>query len=104
MYTYTYTRTSVLVDQVDLFLSAAGIADSTRKPVVDAISERWLEQVGVFIEDDGQRVLEGALQIRLECALRPRRPHRIHRSTRLERRRRTRAHSARKEIARGRGE
>lgn len=63
MYTYTYTRTSVLVDQVDLFLSAAGIADSTRKPVVDAISERWLEQVGVFIEDDGQRVLEGALQI-----------------------------------------
>jgi hypothetical protein len=63
MYTYTYTRTSVLVDQVDLFLRAAGIDDSTRKPVVDAISERWLDEVGVFIEDDGERVLEGALQI-----------------------------------------
>lgn len=63
MYTYTYTRTGVLVDQVDLFLKAAGITDHARKRVVDAISERWLDEVGVFIEDSGQRVLEGALQI-----------------------------------------
>ncbi len=63
MYTYTYTRTAVLVDQVDLFLKAAGIAEDARKRVVDAISERWLDEVGIYVEQDGQRVLEGALQI-----------------------------------------
>lgn len=63
MYTYTYTRTSVLVDQVDLFLKRAGIDVAPRKRVVDAINEKWLEQVGLYVEDGGERVLEGALQI-----------------------------------------
>ena len=63
MYTYTYTRTSVLVDQVDLFLQAGGIEDGARKRVVDAINERWLEQVGLYVEEDGKRVLDGALEI-----------------------------------------
>lgn len=63
MYTYTYTRTSILVDQIDLFLQMAGIEDGPRKRVVDAVSEKWLEQVGVYVEDAGERVLEGALEI-----------------------------------------
>ena len=63
MYTYTYTRTSVLVDQVDSFLQASGIQDGPRKRVVDAVSEKWLEQVGVYVEDHGERVLEGSLEI-----------------------------------------
>ena len=62
-YTYTYTRTSVLVDQVDIFLRSSGIEDSDRKRVVDAITEKWIEAVGVFVVKDGQRVLEGSLEI-----------------------------------------
>lgn len=63
MYTYAYTRTSVLLDQVDLFFQAAGIEEAARKRVVDAVNERWLEQVGAYVEEDGERVLEGALEI-----------------------------------------
>jgi hypothetical protein len=63
VYTYTYTRTDTLVDQVDLFLRASGIGDSARKRVVDAISEKWIEAVGVFVETNGERVFEGSLEI-----------------------------------------
>lgn len=63
IYTYTYTRTSVLLDQVDLFFRAAGIGEDARKRVVDAVNERWLEQVGTYVEERGERVLEGALEI-----------------------------------------
>ena len=62
-YTYTYTRTSVLLDQVDVFYQAAGIGEDARKRVVDAVNERWLEQVGAYVEEGGERVLEGALEI-----------------------------------------
>jgi hypothetical protein len=62
-YTYTYTRTSTLVDQVDIFLRSSGIEDAPRKRVVDAITEKWIEAVGVYVMKDGQRVLEGSLEI-----------------------------------------
>src|ERR1700678_2711463 len=62
-YTYTYTRTDLLVDQVDIFLRSSGIEDAPRKRVVDAITEKWIEAVGVFVVKDGQRVLEGSLEI-----------------------------------------
>lgn len=63
MYTYTYTRTRVLVDQVDRFLQLAGIEDNPRQRVVDAVSEKWIDQVGVFVIEEGMRVLEGSLEI-----------------------------------------
>ena len=53
-HTYTYTRTSVLVDQVDIFLRSSGIGDAARKRVVDAITEKWIEAVGVFVVQDGR--------------------------------------------------
>ena len=62
-YTYTYTRTATLVDQVDIFLRASGIDDARRKRVVDAIGEKWIEAVGVYVKEDGKRVLEGSLEI-----------------------------------------
>ena len=62
-HTYTYTRTSTLVDQVDIFLRQSGIADAPRKRVVDAINERWIEAVGVYVEKAEERVLEGSLEI-----------------------------------------
>lgn len=63
MYTYTYTRTGVLVDQVDLFLQMAGIEDASRKRVVDAVSDKWLDQIGVFVTENGMRILEGSIEI-----------------------------------------
>ena len=46
-FTYTYTRTGVLVDQVDLFLKQAGIADEPRAKVVNGVDQKWLEAVAV---------------------------------------------------------
>lgn len=62
-FTYTYTRTGVLVDQVDLFLKQSGIADEARAKVVNGVEQKWLEAVAVYVEDAGLRVLEGELQI-----------------------------------------
>ena len=62
-YTYTYTRTDTLVDQVDIFLRRSGIDDASRKRVVDAIGEKWIDAVGVYVEKGGERVLEGSLEI-----------------------------------------
>lgn len=63
MYTYTYTRTSTLVDQVDIFLKSSGIGDVPREKVINGVNEKWLVAVGVFIEENGKRVLEGSLEI-----------------------------------------
>ncbi len=57
-YTYTYTRAEVLVDQVDVLFTEAGIEDAGRKRVCDAVSNRWLEAVGLFLERDSKRVYE----------------------------------------------
>jgi hypothetical protein len=62
-HTYTYTRTSVLVDQVDLFLSLSGIGAESRAKVVNAVNEKWIEAVAVYVEKNGKRVLEGELKI-----------------------------------------
>ena len=62
-FTYTSTRTGVRVDQVDLFLKQAGIADEPRAKVVNGVDQKWLEAVAVYVEADGLRELEGELQI-----------------------------------------
>jgi hypothetical protein len=63
MHTYTYTRTAVLVDQVERFLSLSGIDSERRAKVVNAVNEKWLEAVAVYVEKNGKRVLEGELKI-----------------------------------------
>ncbi len=62
-YTYTYTRTEALVDQVDLFLLKAGVHADTRSRVVNAVNSKWVEGIGAFVEKDGKRVLEGSIEI-----------------------------------------
>jgi len=63
-YTYTYTRTSTLVDQVDIFLRSSGIEDAPRKRVVDAITEKWIEAVGVYV----MKTASGCSKVRWKSA------------------------------------
>ncbi|HYI62320.1 MAG TPA: hypothetical protein VEW93_11015 [Acidimicrobiales bacterium] len=61
--TYTYTRTEALLDQVDIFLTLAGIDEGLRKTVIDAVGARWLDEVGIYVAKNGKRVLEGSVEI-----------------------------------------
>lgn len=62
--TYTFTRTQALVDQVDLFMKNAGISESGRRPVADAVGKRWITALGVYVKNrNDHRVLEGELEI-----------------------------------------
>ncbi len=63
MYTYTNTRTSTLVDQIDLFLKSAGFGDQARGPVIDGVNERWIVAVGAYVTKDNLRVLESSIEI-----------------------------------------
>jgi len=62
-FTGTYTRTQAVVDQVDIFLRYAGIDQADRERILNAINEKWLQAVGVFLLDDGLRVLEAEIRI-----------------------------------------
>ena len=57
-YTHTYTRAEAVVDQVDVLFGEAGIDESSRSRVCDAVNQRWLEGVGLFLTKDGNRVYE----------------------------------------------
>ena len=57
-YTHTYTRAQAVVDQVDVLFSEAGISERSRSPVCDAVNQRWVETVGLFLTKDGNRVYE----------------------------------------------
>lgn len=57
-YTYTYTRAQAVVDQVDVLFGEAGIADARRAKVCNAVDQRWLEAVGLFLERDDRLVYE----------------------------------------------
>ncbi|MGH3768069.1 MAG: hypothetical protein ACRDTX_23465 [Pseudonocardiaceae bacterium] len=63
-YTSTRTRAEAVVDQFDIFLQYAGIAEAKRTKVITAVEQRWLEKVGVYLVDSGgKRVLEVAVEI-----------------------------------------
>jgi hypothetical protein len=63
-YTSTRTRTEAVVDQFDIFLQYAGIAETRRTKLLNAVEQRWLEKVGVYLVDsDEKRVLEVAVAI-----------------------------------------
>ena len=57
-YTHTYTRAEAVVDQVDVLFSEAGIDEIIRSRVCDAVNQRWLEAVGLFLKRDGNCVYE----------------------------------------------
>ena len=57
-YAHTYTRAEAIVDQVDVLFNEAGIDEIIRRPVCDAVNQRWLEAVGLFLTKDGNRVYE----------------------------------------------
>ena len=59
-YTYTnaYTRTQVVVDQIDVLFDEAGIDDDRRAKICHGVGQRWLEAVGLYLEQDGKRVYE----------------------------------------------
>jgi len=63
-YATTRTRTEAVVDQFDIFLQYAGVNEASRTKVLNAVQQRWLEKVGVYLTDDaGKRVLEVAVGI-----------------------------------------
>lgn len=59
-YTYTnaYTRARAVVDQVDVLFSEAGIGDDCKSKICQAVQQRWLEAVGLYLERNGNRVYE----------------------------------------------
>ncbi len=57
-YTHAYTRAEAVVDQVDVLFDEAGFSDNERRPVCEAVRERWLDAVGLFLTRDGKRVYE----------------------------------------------
>jgi hypothetical protein len=57
-YTHAYTRAEAVVDQVDVLFSEGGIDDAALVRVCNAVKERWLEAVGLFLTRDGARVYE----------------------------------------------
>ena len=57
-YTHTYTRAEAVVDQVDVLFSEAGIVEDARGRVCNAVNQRWIEAVGLFLEREGARVYE----------------------------------------------
>lgn len=58
-YTQTRTRTEAVVDQFDMFLHYAGVDETSRTKALNAVDQRWLEKVGVYLVDTaGKRVLE----------------------------------------------
>jgi len=62
-FTGTYTRTQVVVDQVDVFLRYAGVGAAERERILNGINQKWLEAVGVFLIEGGLRVLEAEIKI-----------------------------------------
>lgn len=63
-YATTRTRTEAVVDQFDIFLQYAGVDEANRTKALNAVEQRWLEKVGVYLLDDGgKRVLEVAVAI-----------------------------------------
>ena len=63
-YTHTYARAEAVVDQVDVLFSEAGIDEGSRSRVRDAVNQRWLEAVGLFLTKDGNLVYETEVTIR----------------------------------------
>ena len=57
-YTHTYTRAEAVVDQVDVLFGEAGIGEGSRSRVCDAVNQRWVEAVGLFLTKDGNCVYE----------------------------------------------
>jgi hypothetical protein len=71
MPTYTYattrTRTEAVVDQFDMFLRYAGVKDGPRNRILEAVKEKWITAVGVYLLDASQkRMLEAEVAIRWE--------------------------------------
>jgi hypothetical protein len=63
-YTVTRTRTEAVVDQFDMFLQYAGVSEASRTRALNAVDQRWLERVAVYLVDSaGKRVLEVAVGI-----------------------------------------
>src|SRR5262249_6233503 len=57
-YTHTYTRAEAVVDQVDVLLREAGIDEFRCLKVCNAVAERWLDAVGLYIERESRRIYE----------------------------------------------
>ena len=57
-YTHTYTRAEAVVDQVAVLFREAGIEEGSLNRICDAVRQRWLEAVGLFLTKDGNRVYE----------------------------------------------
>jgi hypothetical protein len=62
-YTYSYTRTEAVVDQVDIFLRYAGIHEANRGTLLIGVNNKWLAAIGVYLEENGRRVLEAEISI-----------------------------------------
>lgn len=57
-YSYAYTRSQALVDQVEVLFSGAGISSGSTAKVCHGVQEKWLAAVGLYLLKNGQRVYE----------------------------------------------
>lgn len=61
--TYTHTRISVIEDQFEMFLVCAGMSDSKKEKILQAIENQELKAIGVYIEEEGFRIAEVEIEV-----------------------------------------
>jgi hypothetical protein len=61
--TYAYTRAQAVVDQVGTLYRLAGIGTASTDRVCNAVDQRWLAAVGLYLEREGARVYEMEVRI-----------------------------------------
>lgn len=57
-YSYAYTRSQALVDQVGALFGAAGIGQDSIDKVRHGVNQKWLDAIGLYLTRDGMRVHE----------------------------------------------
>lgn len=57
-YSYSFTRAQVLVNQVDVLFTAAGIDRDATAKVCYGVDQKWLTSVGLYLRRGGDRVYE----------------------------------------------
>lgn len=57
-YTHAYTRAQAVVDQVSVLYREAGIDDASTAKVCRGVEQRWLEDVGLYLQREDRRVYE----------------------------------------------
>lgn len=62
-YTYTRTRIGVIDDHFELFLTCAEMSKNDIKKILEAVDNKELSAVGIYIEDNNYRIAEVEFEI-----------------------------------------